>query len=56
MRRTPEEENADSAEAEAEIPEETSAEESGDDLTESQSSDSEKAKWYVVHHLFGSRE
>ena len=50
---TPEEENADSAEAEAEIPEETSAEESGDDLTESQSSDSEKAKWYVVHTYSG---
>ena len=50
---TPEEENADGAEAEAEMPEETSAEESGDDLTESQSSDSEKAKWYVVHTYSG---
>lgn len=50
---TPEEENADGTEAEAEMPEETSAEESGDDLTESQSSDSEKAKWYVVHTYSG---
>lgn len=48
---TPEEENADGTEAE--MPEETSAEESGDDLTESQSSDSEKAKWYVVHTYSG---
>lgn len=50
---TPEEENADGTEAEAEMPEETSAKESGDDLTESQSSDSEKAKWYVVHTYSG---
>ncbi len=50
---TPEEENADGTEAEAEMPEETSAEESGDDLTEPQSSDSEKAKWYVVHTYSG---
>lgn len=50
---TSEEENADGTEAEAEMPEETSAEESGDDLTESQSADSEKAKWYVVHTYSG---